>query len=121
MCRFQGNLSLHLLSFLNLEADLNIEHEELVVLEKKSFYVKYISLVETAIMEWVCENSTEERLSLKRRLWQQLIITSNVFATKSIEQKKYAKAMGKLLLVRLRWHVSQKQTHFLLHIRRTFG
>jgi hypothetical protein len=29
-------------------------------------------------------------------MWQQLVVTSNGFATKAIEKKKYAKAMGTL-------------------------
>jgi hypothetical protein len=79
-----------------LDGDFCIDYNELFTLEEKGSYMKCIQLVETAIVQWCRNTSREDHSDLKRRMWQQLVVTSNGFATKAIEKKKYAKAMGTL-------------------------
>lgn len=71
------------------EAVLDIDQEELLLLDSKGWFMKYIILVEAAIRK--CSG-----LDAKQKLWRQLIMVSIGFATRSIEQKRWAKAMGEL-------------------------
>jgi TorA maturation chaperone TorD len=76
------------------ETGFSINLEELSTLEAKGNYITCIRLVESSIVQWASRVARDEYLDKKRRLWRQLVLISNKYATNSIEQRKYAKAMG---------------------------
>jgi len=59
--------------------------------------MRYIGIVELSILRWNSKTlHQEEHCELKQKLWRQLIITCNCFATRLIEKRKYSKAMEML-------------------------
>jgi len=87
---------------LTIEVDYenSIDCEELSALEEQGRYTRYAGIVESSILRWNSRTlHQEEHSELKQKLWRQLIITCNCFATRLIEKRKYAKAMGKSYLL----------------------
>ena len=74
--------------------DIAIDIEELRALEERGNYMKYIRLVESSIIDMISRTNSEEHQDAKRRLWRQLVITTNGFAIKCTEQRQPSKAMG---------------------------
>lgn len=73
--------------------NLNINIDELFRLEEKGSYMKYIRLVESAIVEWIETISGNENHIMKVKLWRRLVVISNSFAIRCIQTKLHAKAM----------------------------
>lgn len=72
-----------------------LDCEELAMLEEQGRYSRYVCTVEAHILRWNGRTLRNEEFSdLKRKLWRQLIITCNCFATRLIEKRKHARAMG---------------------------
>ena len=75
-----------------------LDCEELAMLEEQGRYSRYVCTVEAHILRWNGRTLRDEEFSdLKRKLWRQLIITCNCFATRLIEKRKHARAMGEYI------------------------
>ena len=74
----------------------SLDCEELAVLEEQGRYRRYIGTVEAALLGWNSESLHDaEHSELKQKLWRQLVVVCNCFATRLIEKRTYPKAMGK--------------------------
>ena len=78
-----------------VDDEYELDCEELAILEEHGRYMRYVGTVESHILRWNGRTQHDEEFSdLKRKLWRQLIITCNCFATRLIEKRKHARAMG---------------------------
>lgn len=64
--------------------------------EESNQYSQYIHLLETTLYSYF---TTEPDQSKRERLWRSLILICNSFATKNIEKKRFAHALGTFIFL----------------------
>jgi len=67
--------------------------KELEGLEEAEEYMKYLAIVEALLTAQMRAELPAEPNMVTKRLWQQLIITTNAFGAKCTDQKKYPEAL----------------------------
>ena len=80
----------------------DIDFKALSSLEEDGKYMRYLETVESYILRWNSKTlHMDEHSDLKQKLWRHLAITSNIFATRLIEKRRYARAMGKVFFLNI--------------------